>query len=255
MDTLLNHIDRVTFQLSNRCPHAHEHQSCPAALCARAAPENMPSALVRSVLDTLGRHDFDGALAFHSFSEPLSDPHLFFYIEHAKHRCPKCRICLYTSGWNLDDAMLRDLEDAGVDTLSITAYSAAEHSRLVPLAQSADGINVRLKRCDWVSLLDQYTREPVPHEELCHAPLTDVCITSGGKIGLCCRDWEHRYDLVDLAVTPFEQAMRDEDGRLRAIYGDLSNGRRRRGICRRCDHARWWNEWRGPAPTQEALCV
>lgn len=250
---LIDHIDRVTFQLSNRCPRAREHPNCPASLCADKPPENMSAALVRDVLDTLGRHDFDGALAFHSFSEPLADPHLFFYIEHAKQTCPRCHICLYTSGWNLDAAMLTDLRCAGVGTLRVTAYSESEHERLGDLLEGPHKMGIWLKRCDWVPLLDQYTRAPAAHEERCHAPLTDVCITASGKIGLCCRDWEHKYDLVDLAQVPFGQAMRDEDERLRGIYCDLIRGRRRRAICKRCDHARWWNNWRGPAPTPEEL--
>jgi hypothetical protein len=253
MDTLIHHIDRVTFQLSNRCPRAGEHGNCPASLCVDKPPENMSSDLVREVLETLGRHDFDGALAFHSFSEPLSDPHLFFYIEHAKQQCPRCHICLYTSGWNLDKSMLHDLVSAGVGTLRVTAYSEAEFECLNDLLTGDPGIVIWLKRCDWVPLLDQYERAPIDHMHRCHAPLTDVCITAGGKIGLCCRDWEHRYDLIDLSGVPFDLAMQDVGRQLRGVYRDLTNGVRRRAICQRCDHARWWNEWRGPAPTREAL--
>lgn len=253
MDTLLHAVDRVTFQLSNRCPNAWAHANCPATLCADRPPENMAAGLVREVLWALGRHWYDGALAFHSFSEPLADPHLFFYIEHARQECPDCKIVLYTSGWNLDASLLHDLRMAGVHALNITAYSPAEHKRLAGLVEGIEEPQVRLKRCDWVPLFDQYEREPIQHTARCYAPLADLCITAGGWIGLCCRDWEHRHDLIDLAAVPFERAMLDERGVLRGLYERLATGERDLPICQRCDHARWWNNWRGPAPSPEEL--
>lgn len=254
MDTLIRHIDRVTFQLSNRCPRASEHPQCPASVMAQDPPMNMPSGLVYEVLDVLCplrfAPGFTGAIAFHAFSEPLADPHLFEYLSRTGWLAGP--VMIYTSGWNLDANMLRDLEGAGVTNLNVTAYTPSEYRRLSNVLAGAK-LTVRLKTVEWTEVIDQYSREPIAHETRCYAPLTDLCITAGGTIGLCCRDWKHEHDLVDLAKVPFAAAMRDESHTLRTLYCELARGDRRRALCQRCDHARWWNEWGGPAPTEAEL--
>lgn len=226
-------IDRVNFELSNYCNYAKLHPMCPASLVND--PKTLSSTIVKNVIESLGRRDFEGIISFHQYTEPMVEPRLFSFIAFTKKACPKGKIFIWTNGSNLSQGMMNELVDAGISALHITAYSEKERERL-------EKINIKIPHyfspINWVNVINTYDF-PINVEWLhrpCYAPLTDLIIGIGGHISLCCRDWKREYKLFDLNKRSFEEIFTSKE--LLSIYENLSKGKREFALCQRCGTCR-----------------
>jgi len=228
---LIEHVRRISFQLSNRCNYAHCHKKCPVHY--ETAPVILPGRVVRKTLDELGGIDFDGVVAFHIYNEPLNDPRLFSFIEYARARCPRCRVLILTNGWYLTQTLADELAELGVWNLVVSAYSDGEFDRLSRL-------DVKVPYRVFRAFLDDrrsiYEREPIPCDKPCGAPVVDVSVAPSGHVVLCCLDYEGRHRFGDLKAECLQDIL--EKPQCRQVYAALRAGRRRLYLCRRCDWSR-----------------
>jgi len=229
---IFNLTTRITFELSNICNYSLFHKKCPLFL------ENekiiLPSKIVYAVLDELGRYNYKGQIAYHNYNEPLIDPRLFKFIEHSKIKCPDSEIYFSTNGFYLNQIMVDELIEIGLNRLHISAYSKNEYKRL-------KRINIRIPHSVELVSLDERLNKVCNssnsnNKNPCLAPFNEIIINRDAKISLCCLDWQRRYSFGDLHNQTLEEIMRD--GNLINIYNRLSRGDRFLDICKRCDWSR-----------------
>jgi hypothetical protein len=238
MTSNAQHLDRVNFELSNRCNMAHVHPRCPAHREEDRPPENLASAVVFQVLDDLRDLAFTGCLSFHQYGEPMMDPRLCWFLERAARVVPTAKTLVWTNGSTLEAHMVQDLQAVGLGHLAVTAYTAAERVRLQALAVPPGWMTIYAP--NWVEVFGIYDAPCTGSTVPCYAPLTDVIVTRTGQVGLCCRDWERRYTFGDLDKTPFRDVL--DSPVISALYARLSTGDRCLDICQRCHTTR---DWRG----------
>jgi hypothetical protein len=234
-------LDRVNFELSNRCNLSHLHPRCPAHLEAARPPENLSSAVVFQVLDDLRDAGFAGCISFHQYGEPLMDPRLLWFLERVNRTVPRAKTLIWTNGTTLDEHLIRDLRSVGLNHLAVTAYGAEELERLRSLDTRPDFMTIY--DSNWVEVFGIYDAAPVHLTTPCYAPLTDLIVTRTGHVGLCCRDWERRHTFGDLNIFRFRKVL--ESPEIRAVYDRLSHGDRYLDICQRCLTTRDWRGARG----------
>lgn len=232
---LFKNTERVTFELSNLCNYAIIHPKCPASKFTEKIV--LRKAIVLDTLDALGAAQYSGWITFYAYSEPLIDPRFQAFVERAKKSCPTSKVMVTTNGYMLTPEMADELGEAGLDFARVSAYTDEEFARLSAIKSKSMKIHVRRMGGDkWRSRLGNYT-DPINHLTApCFAPLIDVRITTRGKVGLCCVDYENRHTFADLAATPFLEVMRS--GILQAEFDRLTRGDRHLDLCRRCTVSR-----------------
>jgi hypothetical protein len=217
---------------------SHLHPRCPASKEESKSPENIPSEIVFQVFYDLGKRDFNGCISFHQYGEPMMDPRLFWFLERASEIVPTAKTLVWTNGSTLEENMVKDLLNIGLDNLNVTAYTPKEKTRLKEI-KVPNGF-MTIYDPNWVEVYGIYDAPVKNLPRSCYAPLTDIIVTRSGKISLCCRDWERRYILGDLNKNTFLEVI--ESNEIRVIYDSLSKGCRSLDICQRCLTTR---DWRG----------
>lgn len=235
MSDLFKETQRVTFELSNICNYASIHPLCPTSKFTEK--KVLPAAVVRGVMDVLGAEGYSGWVAFYGYSEPLIDPRFMSLVEYAKKVCPGCRPMVTTNGFMLTQEMLDDLGEAGFSYARISAYTEPEYQRLAALRSKKVELHVRKMGGEkWRPRIGDYDKPENGFKAPCFAPLIDIRITLAGKVGLCCVDYEDRYDFGDLREKPFLEIV--GSGKLQEIQAGLKAGRRALPLCRRCGVSR-----------------
>ena len=223
---------RITLELSNICNYSLFHKKCPLSL--EREKIILSSKIVYAILDVLGRYNYKGQIAFHNYNEPLIDPRLFKFIEYSKQKCPNSLIYFSTNGFYLNQIMVDELIEIGLNRLHISAYNKNEYERLKK-------INIRIPHSVELLSLDErlnkvYNSSNGNNKNPCLAPLNEIIINRDAKISLCCLDWQRRYSFGDLHNQTLEEIIRD--GNLINIYNRLSRGDRFLDICKGCNWSR-----------------
>jgi len=223
------HTRSVAIELSNQCSYAPLHPRCPAHYVKE--PITLPVSTAETVIETLGRYEYSGELAFHLYNEPLEDPRLFYLLNFAIEACPFADPYVVTNGGRLTEVMLRELQDYGAKVL-VTPYKPEVRDRIVPWVRNGDvsTMNVGLD-----SRLGIYDGLYVDLDLPCLAPLNQVIITCDRQVGLCCMDHARKHTLGP-ADRLAEVLLGDKAN---GIYQALSQGHRGiLDICRRCQWTR-----------------
>ncbi len=229
----LQHVKRVTFELSNRCNYAHLHKSCP--LNGEGAPVHLPSKAVIDTLEWLADHFWQGIISFHNYGEPLLDPRLFTFIDYAV--SVGMPVLIWTNSWNLSEVMFDELVECGVTWFELSAYTKPELRRLQDMGLAREGVNVNIR--DTPSLDKRrgiYGFTKLTNPGPCHrsAPLNELIINRNGMIPLCCFDWQGRFVFGDLNVETVGNVF--ERSALLDTYTELKAGIRSRDVCKRCPY-------------------
>lgn len=236
-------VQRVAFELSNRCVNAKEHLRCPAHTKLGDEPANLASRHVEHVLTTFQARipEFRGFVYFHLYNEPLADPRLIEFVRMARSTLPKALIQITTSGWNLDQVLLDELAAAGARAVRVSIYDKPTLERVKRLKVPANLNLIHDARApeDWRGTLR--TDIPAVYEapatvvgKRCRAPLRQLCIGYDGRILLCCQDWARTVTFGSLGQLTLD-AILDQDS-VAIAYTNLSRGVRLYDVCKRCYH-------------------
>jgi 2-polyprenyl-3-methyl-5-hydroxy-6-metoxy-1,4-benzoquinol methylase len=231
--------EHVYLELSNLCNYADSHKACPVNKLQEGRTI-LPCRIVADVLETLGRHYFSGRIGFHTYNEPLMDPRLLDFVKKARSLCPESEIYICTNGYYLNQDLAVELVQAGVSSFHVSVYSEPEEDRLKKIKVLVD-YSVRRMRLD--ERLNLYNLEASGCNKPCYCPLYQIIVTAGGRISLCCLDWQRRHCFGNLNEQSFEEAMKNEQMWL--TYERLSRGERFLDLCKRCRTAR------GAAPAKK----
>jgi hypothetical protein len=264
---LLRHTHRVSLELSNLCNLARAHSRCPAHFVR--SPHVLAGPVVRDVLDTLGAAAFGAGryIAFHLYNEPLLDPRLFSFVQHARARCPEAGIIIWSNGWYLTENIACELACAGVTHFMLSAYSRRAHERFEALrlrlradlstCLGSDHLPVyfRIRKCPGLDDRMEMTAPPEkPDPRPCHQPLSDLTIRASGSLGLCCYDWAEQKVFGNLNRQRFAECLSAQAADLAALHRDLCRGIRTLPVCEACHfprrHADRRAEWTWPEGTK-----
>lgn len=232
-ENLFENINEVALMLSNLCNYAYIHKKCPASLVKQK--EILPSRIVFKIFDELASVNFDGTICFHVYNEPLIDPRLFWLIDYIKKNLPLSKVKIYSNGYYLNEQMVKELSDIGVDILEVTGYGEAEYDRLISLDVDM-AYSVLLVDMD--SRLDFYKERQAPVSDYpCSTYFTQVSIYSNGDIGTCCLDYRHIYGLGNIFESTLKESLNSR--RIVDMQKELLSGNRAVfPICKNCDKRR-----------------
>lgn len=229
---LFKNTSRVSFETSNVCNMSHIHKVCPLSLEKDII--FLPSKIVFDVIDVLKKFSFDKTIAFHTYSEPLSDPRLFKFIEYARKSCPKSEIYFSTNGRILNQELLDELVDSGLTNIQISAYSKNDFDRL-------SNLNFKITHSVVLTTLIQdhleiYGQPEVNSNTPCYAPLNEIIVSRDGNLLLCCRDWKRECTFGNLRQQSLEDIIQSKE--FQNVYAELSKGNRFLNLCKRCKSVR-----------------
>lgn len=228
----LCHTKRISFELSNICNYSYVHVKCP--LNFRPPVSIMPKKIVMDTLEVLGKYDFSGMVSFHNYNEPGIDPRLMSFIEQTKLYCPKSCIYFSTNGFYLDQNLLQEYEEAGVNSLHISVYLDDEYRRLSRL--KSKNMQLQIQRMSFDDRLNYYSCPEKKYNAPCYAPLREIIINSKADVVLCCWDWKYKYKFGNLKDRSLEDILTSKEAV--ETYNNLSNGARSFDICKRCGYSR-----------------
>jgi len=224
-------INRILFELSNLCHFAPVHKKCPLHFSDK--PIILPRIIIDHVLETIASWGYKGNISFHAYNEPGIDPRLFMIIAHAKSKCPDSYISIMSNGFYLDENLLSEYRQVGVDEIILSAYSEKDFKRF---SSYKTELKVVIQRPELDERLDLYTREKLNLSKPCAAPYNEMVITREGFVGLCCLDWKREQVFGDLHSQTLEKILNSE--KMQKANDDLVMGNRVLNICSRCDWSR-----------------
>jgi hypothetical protein len=236
-------IQRVAFELSNRCVNAKEHARCPAHLRVDDAPANLPARHVSHVLETFHANipGFKGFVYFHLYNEPLADPRLLGFVGLTSAALPRALIQITTSGWNLDQVLLDELAKAGARAVRVSIYDKATLNRAYQLREpkGLKLIHDKSAPADWRGTLRTdipavYETAPTVTGKRCRAPLRQLCVGYDGRVLLCCQDWARTITFGSLDKSTLDAILYQDS--VAIAYTNLSKGNRLYDVCKRCPH-------------------
>lgn len=224
-------INRILLELSNLCHYSTEHKKCPLHLAGN--PVILPKNIIYHVIDTVSEWNYAGVISFHAYNEPGIDPRLFQFISYAKMKCPDSYVSIMTNGYYLDENLLSEYRDAGLDEMFISAYSEKEYQRFLSYRSP---LKVTIQRPKLDERMNIYDRPVMDLHKHCLAPYNELMISREGYVGLCCLDWKRSEVFGSLHERTLEEILRSS--KMQEVYEKLSQGRRENDICRRCDWSR-----------------
>ncbi len=195
--------------------------------------EAMPWETYRLILSELKSVDYDGALVFARYSEPLASPELLEYIALAHKELPSANLRVLSNGDYLTRDYLKSLSEAGVNLLSISLYPnmqdwnskvsrraveafskkleletfiTEENENTFRVGAKFNKTDVSIKATnllkvgvDRASSLPELTPPDFVRSSPCFLPVFTVNIDHNGKVLLCCNtrsDDPKHQDLV-----------------------------------------------------------
>lgn len=113
-----NLVNFVEIEISSNCNRSCQY--CPQSIIKRKR-ELFPLEEIKKILIDMQSVNFDGALAFHQYNEPLLEyEHLCNCISLAKKYLPKAKLELFTNGDLLTKKRFKNLKKLGVNEFQIT---------------------------------------------------------------------------------------------------------------------------------------
>ena len=252
---MLNDITSVQLELSNLCNLAMLHKKCYAHESEHKNGKIILSgAIVRETLELLKTYGWDGLnkeIKFHEYNEPTNDPRLLKFVEEARQCCPQTNILLWTNGWYLNDTIMREMIESGINRFRITAYSDSENERFEHLREQMNTalltqnlkpannlpvyvrINRRTQLDDRLQILENSEGQEFPS---CYA-LKGLSIRANGFITMCCMDVYQTVTMGNVKEGVIETLLENMAKR-EIIRKGLQEGLRTEGVCKKCNHAR-----------------
>lgn len=199
------------------------------SFCPRSDPdypdinEFFSDELHTKLCSQLSEHGFEGVYAYAGFNEPLLHKKIYNHIEEAKKFLPKARIEVITNGDVLNTKRIKKLIDAGLTTLSISAYDGPDQAekyqkmcedvnlrtdqfivrhRYLPPEENF-GINLTNRGGTMKNA--EYKIESLKKaiNESCYYPSYDFFVDYNGDVLMCSHDWAKKNILGNLTKQNF----------------------------------------------------
>jgi MoaA/NifB/PqqE/SkfB family radical SAM enzyme len=186
-------IKAVAFELSTLCNYSHLHKKCPVYYSNEHVI--MPSRVFYKIVDELHKFNYCGFIYLSVYNEPLIDPRLFLFTKYAKRKLPKCTVGFTSNGYYLDQNLVDEMKDNGIDGINISVYTQEELERFQKIIFS---IPVTFR--DYIGCANMDGRMNVYNESYkqaakcsISAPYHNITINHNGDVCLCCIDWQFRH--------------------------------------------------------------
>jgi radical SAM protein with 4Fe4S-binding SPASM domain len=186
-------IQSVAFGLSTLCNYSHLHKKCPVYYSKEHII--MPSRIFYKVVDELHKVNYRGFIYLSVYNEPLIDPRLFLFAKYAKKKLPKCTVGFTSNGYYLDQNLVDEMKDNGIDGINISVYTQSEFERFQKI-----NFSIPVTFRDYIGYANMDGRINVYNESnrqaaKCSvaAPYHNILINHNGDVCLCCIDWQYRH--------------------------------------------------------------
>jgi radical SAM protein with 4Fe4S-binding SPASM domain len=204
--------------------------------------------VIENVLEELAEYGFAGAFYPFVYSEPLIDPRFFKIVEMSKEIIPLADVWIYSNGFMVDDNMLEDLVEVGVDRINFSVYSEEEgiyiHEMIKRYKRHHKDSDVVLKAyCRYPfcqNMNDKIywsEKEAINSTRSCPSPLRYLTINSYGEVVICCHDWQRKHVFGNVNKQPLKEILQSEE--VIETFEALTRGERFKfDLCSRCDKHR-----------------
>ena len=241
-------VRRVSIELSNLCNYSALHKYCPANFNTKKTILSIY--VIKDLIGELKEDNWgtafeDTILVYHIYNEPLIDPRLFWLIDYASKELPIVKQRIMTNGWYLNENILRELIDFGIDKVTFTIYNRKEKERILKIARKyKDKTDIHLAKF----YRDFVETDRIPNEKdyrKCYAPLCDLNIRASGNVGLCCVDYKETVVFGNLYDETLKQIFEKQYEEMKKIQSDLIEKKRTLDVCKNCFRRRTSHGIRG----------
>ena len=217
---------------------------CPVSLHPRSG--EMPRPLFDKIISDLASLGFSRTLSFHFYNEPLLDPRLPAWVQHARSRLPRAHLDLSTNGDHLTSSRISELFQAGLDGMHISLHSASAAKHVGDVLDSIhDGDRARVTV---QSMFDReekgeflYNRIEMAEAETRSGPslslgvgcsqVNSLMIDFEGNTALCCNDFFAANGHGSLRDVSVRELWRQS----RTVRREIYLGRYDKPICKICN--------------------
>jgi MoaA/NifB/PqqE/SkfB family radical SAM enzyme len=231
----------ISIEPSNICNYSNIHQKCP--LSKMKEKKIMPLRDIEKILIELSKYNYSGIIHPFNYSEPLIDPRFYTILDLIKKYIPKAFVSIYTNGFFLDEMVLDELAEHGMNRVAISLYDKKEDKRLLGLlrrirANGGHSIELRAYRRYPLSVcmnnkIEWYDDEPINSKMPCSAPLSYLYINTYGDVVLCCHDWKSMHTFGSIYDSSLYDIINSD--KVIDTYIALQHGERHKlHLCARC---------------------
>ncbi len=206
----------VSIEISSFCNR--KCKACPVSISPRKEKEYMEEHVYDKILNELGRINFYGRIALHHFNEPLADKNIVAKVRKASTLAPKAAIEIRSNGDYLNNILLRELVDAGLNTLNITAYEERTYSKIEKIASLASDRENKVLKVQRVpqlignragSLDNTSISKPLIAD--CFLPSKHMVINYKGEVVICSNDYYGKVVLGNVAQKSLMDIWQSDD--------------------------------------------
>ena len=208
--------------------------------CPRSAPEYpdvneyLSDALHSKLCSQLSKYDFEGVFVYAGFNEPLLHKKIYDHVKEARFYLPNARIEIITNGDVLNKERLQKLMNAGLTTISISAYDNIEQAeslnrlcedlkldqsqfivrhRYLPPNEDF-GIKLTNRGGAMQNAIYKINSLNSPTSNKCFYPSYDFFLDYNGDVLMCSHDWLKKNILGNLNDNNFIEIWMSEKAKI-----------------------------------------
>ena len=200
----------------------------------------MPTELWKKIINQLSAIDYHGRISPHLFGEVLLDKRIISHIAYAREKCPKSELLIMSNGDFLTEQLLKELIEAGLDSILITNYDDIEKTDLNYITNKYRGYVILrnfsdVEKINRAGILDNVGK-PINNILPCFRPLNQLVINWQGDVILCCNDYYEKHIFGNANDENILQIWRSK--KMKRFQNILSQegGRLKIDICKECDN-------------------
>jgi hypothetical protein len=219
LELFRNYVEVVEIETCSFCNR--QCSFCPNSFLDRhGSKKYMPQEVWQTIIGSLSRIGYNGALVWARFAEPLADAGIITKIREARKSLPKCSITLISNGDYLTPDLMKELSESGVNRLILNIYLPAgtpysTEAGIAACEATANRIHCELKRMRGITgfgdcagmlisisaphytskenatdrggLLQQFGPFNYQRTSPCFIPVRNVTIDWNGSVMPCCQ--------------------------------------------------------------------
>jgi radical SAM protein with 4Fe4S-binding SPASM domain len=158
--------------------------------------QDMSDEMLLQLANNLQELEFAGRISPFGINEPLIEPRIINIIKLFRTKCPKAFLSMNTNGDRLNEQLLQQLFEAGLDALGISIYDDLGMKRLAAYGQDSRIALIDMRQPDQKienrggEIKVNGDRFPADYFTLssCSRPFNMLIIRPTGNVVLCCSD-------------------------------------------------------------------